>query len=367
MPGLQGRIASHRIAALRSLALILLVSGCSMPTSEPDRDVSALLATAGRDDRGPNPAEAMEFDFGPILAHGQELRHDFPLTNPTAHPIQLLKAEALTPCCSAVGPIPRSIPPGGTAKIPVMLRPGFQTGQKRVQFLVQTDWTERPVWLLTASATLWSAVEVSELGSFHGSLPLGRSGIRRFRIIARSVGSEGRRAPDFVQATAPLSARFAGPPTERTLADDLIEASRDVVVDVPADREPGWHQGRLDFGWTNEPTWAHVMEWRVRPRITISPPGLVLWPTGKRIEQSVLLRSDDRPFRITRVISPLLVDPVEIPLDGPAQLHRLKLVFDPARAPNQEAVDIRVMTDDPDQPLVVLSVLVSSPSKESTE
>jgi len=64
------------------------------------------------------------FDFGSVLSRGQTLNHEFVLRNPTDRTIKLLKAEALTPCCSAVGPLPPSIPPGGEVKVPTVLSLG---------------------------------------------------------------------------------------------------------------------------------------------------------------------------------------------------------------------------------------------------
>ncbi len=74
-----------------------------------------------------------EFDFGTVLAQGQVLRHEFTLTNPTNQPMRVLKATALTPCCSEVGPISSAtIAPGGHREIPAVLRiRSDRTGQKR--------------------------------------------------------------------------------------------------------------------------------------------------------------------------------------------------------------------------------------------
>ena len=76
---------------------------------------------------GPSELPAIADDLGTILADGQGVHHDFTVRNTTGRPIRLLKGEALTPCCSSIGPIPESIPPEGTARIPAVWKAGLQS------------------------------------------------------------------------------------------------------------------------------------------------------------------------------------------------------------------------------------------------
>lgn len=64
-----------------------------------------------------------QHDFGPVLARGQTLRHEFSLTNPTNRPMRLIGAKLSTPCCSLLGPLPTDvIPPGDRREIAAFLR-----------------------------------------------------------------------------------------------------------------------------------------------------------------------------------------------------------------------------------------------------
>ncbi|MBX6313935.1 MAG: hypothetical protein IRY99_13615 [Isosphaeraceae bacterium] len=89
----------------------------------------------------------------------------------------------------------------------------------------------------------------------------------------------------------------------------------------------------------------------------MSPSGLVLRSSGDPITRSILITSASRPFRVIGVSSPLLADAVQIPTDS-ARSHRLRLVIDPTRIPTTGAADIQITTDQPDPPVVSLSVLV---------
>jgi hypothetical protein len=153
----------------------------------------------------PGPVEA-EHDFGSVLARGQELRHEFLLRNPTASPIRLLGAEAHTPCCSAIGPLPELLPAGTSVAVPVVFRPGTQTIRKRVTFAVRTDHPDRPVWPLAVAASLTAEVELRPTADSETSLPIGRTGRQRFRVVCRRIGDEGRGGPRAVEADPPLAA-----------------------------------------------------------------------------------------------------------------------------------------------------------------
>ena len=120
--------------------MVLLSAGCLSSTpAEED------LTTVGTD---PTPAldtaqsSSLEFDFGTILAHGQTLRHEFTLTNPSEKSVRLLALRSYTPCCSAVESLPELILPRGEAKVAVLFKPGHQSGLKAVRFTVETDSSE---------------------------------------------------------------------------------------------------------------------------------------------------------------------------------------------------------------------------------
>lgn len=349
-PRTLGSLAHDPDFGCLALAMIL-ASGCGTSSSVSDEELAALLAP-------PEPTGSRELvhDFGPILAHGQTLRHEFTLANPTDRPLKIVSAQAQTPCCSAVGPHPEMIPPGGTATLPVLLKPGSQSGRKRFRFIVQTDSTEQPGWVLSLIADLTAELEMSPIEGFDASLPLGQPGHQRFRIVCHRVGDVGLGAPDAVTVGPPLSARFLGPADEAAATEGPVESTRIVEVDLPASTEPGSQRGELILHWPDGQERSFPIAWQVVARIAIEPSGLVLRPTGEPITRSVLVTCGDRPFRITGVSGPLLADPPPRPA-APRRLHRLELVLDPSLV-ESGTTDIRIDTDHPDQPTIVLSVLV---------
>jgi hypothetical protein len=341
----------------RCVALLILASGCS--TSTPDPDLAAILGNPADGGRGQKPESSgdLEFDFGPILARGQTLRHIFTLTNPTERPIRLLKAMVYTPCCSAVEELPRTIPSGGEVKVPVILKPGYQSGRKRVEFAIATDAEDRPVWRLALDARLFSEWEVDPVGESGLKIPVGQAGTRTFRIVCRRKGDEGRRSPESIEAREPLQASFDGPAAEQEQPDGLVEATRDVEVSIPATEETGLRQGEILFRWSDDHRERHIVTWEVTPHIRATPSGLMIKPAGGPTTQMVSVASDDRPFRILKVVGPLLADGIETSTD-PGRSHRLRLSINPAKAITGGASDIYISTDHPGQPTVTLSVLV---------
>ena len=254
-----------------SLSLVLLIAalgGCGDPSRIGEEDVADLLAN----DPAPARPEAAavvgpdEFDFGPVLARGQTLRHEFTLTNPTDRPVRLSRIEVGTPCCSAVdGPMPAEVPPRGEARIPIVFRPGYQGGPKRIEFAVATDSPRSPVVRLSARAVLRPEVEVKFVDGDDASILAGEPGERRFRVVCRRVADEGRTAPDRIGSAGPISARFVGDVAETKLADGLVETRREVAVTMLPSGDPGPRRGEFRLGWDGGGEHPHTVAWRVEP------------------------------------------------------------------------------------------------------
>ncbi len=86
------------------------------------------------------------------------------------------------------------------------------------------------------------------------------------------------------------------------------------------------------------------------------PSGLV-WKSRSGVEHfAVVLRSDGRRFKVIGISGPALIDSLEFPTDA-AEVQKLQLTLDPSKAPSGTS-DIRIATDLPEQPAVLLSVLV---------
>ena len=345
----------HHCIALHCIALTFLASGC-MRAPSPEPDLSAILGDRARGAE-PTGSSVQEHDFGVILAQGQTLQHEFAFKNPTARPIRLIRGRAFTPCCSSIGPLPESIPPKGEAKIPVTIKPGYQSGLKGVGFAVETDAREHPAHNFFLRARLVSTWEMEQLEGSSTSLPLGHSGTQTFRMTARRKGNQGLSLPEKLSSTPPLVVAWGGEASTKSGAGGLIEATREITVTIPAEKQAGARRGEIAFGWPDGQTEMRTIRWEVRPRLRVSPSGLVLRSSVQPVQQTITVISDGRPFQVERVMSPLLVGSVELPrLEETRQTLILKL--DVSRAPAEGAVDIEIRTDHPDQPTVSLTILV---------
>ena len=362
------RIALHCIAlhciALHCIALLAIFTGCAPRSTETEADVNALLATASTDqDSGAAGLGVTEHNFGSILARGQTLSHDFRLINHSRKTVRLSNATALTPCCSAVGPWPQSIPPGGESKFPIVLKSGLQTGRKYVRFVVDTDDPDHPTWWFAATANLFGEVEVIESNDSNHVLMLNHAGTLRFTVICRRLGKEGRLAPDSLSVAPPLSARFLGSAQNKRLGDGLIESRRSFEVVVPALKEPGSRASEIVLKWSDGRDFKRSFSWKANASLTATPSGFVLKSHEGRQTKTIFVRSLDRPFRLVGVSGPLLAEPPP-PSDEPKDLHVLKLILDPSLSTSRDATEVIISTDHPDQPSLTLSVLVLHSSQQ---
>jgi Protein of unknown function (DUF1573) len=364
-------IGTNRKDAARSIralcvVLSMIMLGCSRQASLTDREIGS-VSTINSEPVGSAPQSTAlaehKFDFGPILARGQTLQHQFVLRNTTRRPVRLLKAMALTPCCSSITSLPESIPPFGETKVAVEFKAGHETGQKRVRFVIETDSRLQPVRLFDLSAQLFSEYQISEIGGGGGILSVGHPGKQVFRIICRRFHAECRDAQESVEASAPLSAHFLGEAPERFERDGLIEIVRDIEVAIPASFEPGTHQATMLIRWAEGRDQSHFITWEVRPRIRATPSGIVIRTGTESVPPLVVLSSEDRAFRIVDVSCPLLADSIRPP-EGSSRIHSLRLPLDAGRAAQAGTFDIQIETDEPDQQHVLVSVLVLPQGKE---
>jgi Protein of unknown function (DUF1573) len=284
-------------------ALLVLVSPGCASSSPPEED----LATVGTDT---TPAldtaqsGSLVFDFGPILAHGQTLRHEFTLTNPSNKPVRLLASRSYTPCCSAVESLPELIPPRGDAKVAVLFKPGHQSGLKVVRFAVETDSSEQPARMLIVRARLFSEWEMVPTEDLTASLPIGKTGTQTWRVFCRRKGAQGLRLPESVKVAGPLKASFVGPASVQEQPDGFDEATRVVEVALPAIAELGPRAAELAFLWPDGLEKTHLIRWEIAPRVRMAPLSIVVESSEHPIEKVVTVTSDDGPFRIIKVAGP---------------------------------------------------------------
>jgi len=352
---LDGSGGRHESQA-NSPCLALLMIGCShegldaSPTIEVD-DVTDIALS-------PRPG-GQSHDLGPILTHGQTLHHEFAIDNPTGEAIRILRVSALTPCCSAVEDHPRTIAPHGKVEIPVVFRPGLQTGKKSVAFAVETDGAlGRGVATLRLTASLFSEWEVIPSAANPKSFPLGKGGTLGFDAICRRSARVGLPPPDSIELAGPATLVSFDPAIEESQADGFIVARRHLEVRVPADSPVGMNHGSARYLWAGGESRESILPWEVKPRLQASPSAVVLKRGEPPVESRFLIASDDRPFRVVEVTGPLLEGPPAVSTTA-NRTQTLGLRIATARAGrDDETGEIIVRTDHPDQPTVTLRVLI---------
>jgi hypothetical protein len=297
-----------------------------------------------------------------VLAHGQTLRHEFELRNPSGKPLRILGAEALTPCCSSIDKLPDTVPANGSIKVLVTFKPGYRGGHRQVRFLVTTDDHAHPTRAFSLSASIAPEVEVNALDGSASVLLLGQAGTQTLRVTCRRAKEEGRGAPESVEASPGLSAHFIGSAVEETDSEGWITATRDVVVELPQGSDAGPKQGTLILKWPEGLTHEQPVSWRVRPSIEAAPAALVLNGSDRTKPQSVLLRAADVPFRILDIDGARLDKP-DGSLGEAVKSHVLHLSLSDEGWPDATTREVVITTDHPHQPKVIITVLLLTGAK----
>jgi hypothetical protein len=111
--------------------------------------------------------------------------------------------------------------------------------------------------------------------------------------------------------------------------------------------------------------WWRRVSWDVTSAVRAIPSGFVASAAEGSVSRSVLVESDEMPFRIIAVANPLAVGAVATRSLELARSHTIKLEIDPGRAKGQRIESIRIATDHPAQPEVIVSVVVVSSQEGS--
>ncbi len=300
------------------------------------------------------------FDFGMILANGQVLEHRFRIENPSPNPLRLVKAEAYTPCCSAVGKLPDAIPANGSAEVAVQFRPGYEAGSKRVEFAIRTDRETSPLIGLSISAMMTSALEVESTDKGGIELPCGKPGTRKLTVTCRRKEKEGLDAPTSLITAEPLKARFLGE-IRQEIRDGIVETKREIEIDLPAANEPGIKSADLIIRWGKSGRDdRRPIVWVVKPALKATPTAIILeaGTTGLSI-QEVIVESTGAEFRVLAVRGKALGIGFQPPIEK-AQMHRLKIPIDPSAI---GISDLNIVIDHPDQATIKVSILIPQHSK----
>jgi hypothetical protein len=340
----------------------VLISACSAgredgPGGDIDREVREALTQRVRSD--------IADDIGIKIADDRPIRHEFRLRNPTDIPIRLVSAMALKTCCSSIGPIPRMVPARGEVAVPVIWKVGHQSGLTRVQFVVATDRDDCRTIDLSLTANLLPAWEVSPLDDVPGKPSMSATSAQSFQVITRRLGDEGLSPPSEIESAEPFRSRFVGEATQETGSGGVVKASRIVEVELAPNQGVGTYSGELRLKWADGSSKTYPVRREVSPRIRLSPSTLVVNSVDGTRTFQVVVRSDERPFRILDVIGPALVKPI-VPRPDPALSHVLNFGLDPSRLDRSGTSEIEIVTDHPAQASSKIKVYLVASEKGVT-
>ncbi len=344
-----------------AFVLALAASGCGTGGAEPNPRHAAPAPQPSR----PSHVETIAQDLGTILTRGQTLRHEFAFPNRSAVPIRILKLDALTPCCSDVEmPAGAAIEPGGTGKVSVSFRPGWQSGRKRVEFRAVTDSVLVPDLLFALDVVLVPEWEIQSVETSGRQIPVGGAATQTFRVISRRAAPGGRPSPDRLSSSPAVEARFLGPPQDRARADGIHESVREIEVAIRPVRDVGLHEEQVAIVWPDGDRKSFLVAYETTARLRISPASYVLSRSEGATTRSAVLTSTDRPFRVLRARGAMLQGPGSIPTRAELR-HVVTLAIDPGRASGPGVSDVTIETDHPDQPEITLSLVVTpGPGKD---
>jgi hypothetical protein len=304
-------------------------------------------------------------DFGHVLATERPLTHVFTLTNRTSRVIRP-KAQAHTPCCTAIGELPGEVVPGATFAVPVSLRVAGRSNPGFVRVSVLADGPEPLSWLLVLKADPLAEWEVERRDDSAPVLRLGESRDVTLRVITRRSEGIGLDSPSLFDTEGDVELVSLGPVETEDSEAALVTAARTVVLRLRARSEPGQRVGKLIARWDDGTVREAVQGWRVLPRVEIAPTGLTLTADDGPRTVTVSLRSHEKPVRVLAVEGPGVTPSESIP-EAARRSHVLRLTVDPARLGAASPADIAFRTDDPIQPVVPLTVVVLGSKEETRE
>ncbi len=301
-----------------------------------------------------------EYSFGPVLARGQTLRHDFLLRNSTRRAIRILGSTATVPCCSEIGALSRDVvPPGGQCLIPTAMKVlSDRYERKRAGFIIETDGNHPKVSTFVLVADLYPGLEIQNPGDQTLTLPMNRSGRYVLKVVTRRIGEEGEVPPEWVDAELPLRARFIHG-IQTTLENGRFTASRrDVEVELPPCDHSGIQRGSITLGWPQGRKRSIGVSWIVPVPLEIRPRNLAISVDEVRRPQCITVRScDNQPFRI-KTIGPLdFLAEASFSREARSS-HEITIRFVRERVANCREWTMAIETDRPDEPTARLRVFI---------
>jgi hypothetical protein len=296
----------------------------------------------------------LEHPLGTVFGQGQTIRHTFLLKNSTTAPLRIHHASAESPCCSSIESLPDEIAPSAQGEVTVVFRPGYSAGPRHVAFKLDTDNPSLPGFHLGLTADVVPCFESSPL-----SEPKQSAAWKSFRIVCRRLadGSVGLSLPERVEVKGPFTASLGEKQAGVPNPAGLIEDSAVLSVQLADDLAIGSHRGSIRLAWPDGSTRHIPLSHTVPPPISASPPAFFL--TGADASgatRTVLLDTDQAPFRVMEVQGPIRLESPSLPAASAAS-HTIRFALDPDRLDPGKASSVRIITDHPHQPTIELTLL----------
>lgn len=250
------------------------------------------------------------------------------------------------------------VPPGGEIRVPVVFRPGGQSGRVRIGFGLHTTPDHPGALSLALIADVRPRVEIVRLGGAPSAIRPGESATQVLevrRMLADGEGGPGE--PEFAVDDG-LRAAVESSTTEPATADAPGRICHRVRVELASALPAGRYQGTLRASWADGVGASTFMSWEVRAPIRVDPAGLLI-AGGDPGRRRVVVRSDGGPFRILRAEGPIAAHlAVEGLPTSASALHRLDLTARPGASPPTGTHDLILATDHPAQDSVRLTIHV---------
>ena len=311
------------------------------------------------------------FHFGSVVGRTNlKLPHDYTITNRSDRPFKILRSINAKPCCGEVEPIaPKILAPGESITLKVTVRIGETLGLLRHRALVETDLPTDSVLEFWTTADVLPRVRVEEVaGDLHPLFP-GQSARRRFTAIAYGTATDAPPELDDSTVRATSGVIWEDAARERRLDNQILERTRHFAVELKAGGKPGSRIEDISVVDGKNILWRQQLAWEVASSLKATPPGIILSQPSGVTEEKVVIRSvDRRPFSLLGIESNLPGVSARAGDGGAQAVHVVRVKIEPSPGNAGHAGRVMIKTDHPNQPVVIVSVFVSSvrPAERAT-
>jgi hypothetical protein len=250
---------------------------------------------------------------------------------------------------------PRLVRSGEHAEFSVSFNPGFQGGRRKFQFSLRLDSPVKRDVVFSVVADLIPEIEIERLEEDDSTIGYGKAGRQQLLVISRTIRPDGLGELGEIACDGMVTAEISKADRE-LLPNGTVEARAIVLVQLPPSYETGEHRSTLQLKWPNGRTYQQTVMWKVAPRVTVTPAGIVVKAEEKPRDITVVLHAAEVSFRVMSVECKLLKNRPTLPSVA-SRNHRLDLSLDTAEQP-EGTYELRIMTDLPDDPVLRADVMV---------